>query len=589
MILNRQRSVFGRSLRSPHTCLPCIPIRHKQTSAYKAFLEEAKKKKDKEENERKYQKKKSTKAFKFTSSAFIFVATLGVGYSQGRLQVLNQPPKSLFPETSTAPVDDIRSPYYANEGEFEKACKLIERVVGPNGFTDSDAEINGHADSYYSCMHPEPDQKPDLVVYVRSTAQVSKIMDICHRFNVPVVPYCGGTSIEGQYISTRGGIVLDFSKMADIVKFNEEDRTLTVQAGATWQDLEEFLKPSGLLFGPDPGPGAQIGGMVATSCSGTNAYRYGTMKENVVSLKVVLSDGTVVDTGSSNSGYDLTRLIVGSEGTLGLVTEATLRLAPRPKAETVALVSFDNVFNAVQAAQDIISRGIPLNAIELLNAKSVFYVNQSGLLHKKLEEKPTLLMKIGGASQSLLDETVKITRKITKTHNETAFKFASNEEEMDQLWMARKVLYWSNLEYAKKAAGPDVNAWTTDVAVPISALPKMVDQFEKELDKSGIIGSIIGHVGDGNFHALLMYTQDQKEAATNLVSRMVDQSLKLEGTSTGEHGIGYHKREFLIEEVGQTSVDTMRKLKMVLDSKRILNPDKVIVVDRSEPQPDRSE
>ncbi|CDK24378.1 unnamed protein product [Kuraishia capsulata CBS 1993] len=527
---------------------------------------------------------KSSTPFSITPAGIaVSLALFGVGGYLGYSRAYASPPTFLYPETSTTPLEDLEPPKYASDAEFDRAIEEIAGLLGAEHVSRDQPDLQSHADSEYNCHHAKPDEVPRVIVFPGTTEEVSTVMKVCHKYRVPVIPYSGGTSLEGQYISTRKGLTLDFSRMDAILEFNKGDLDITLQPGVGWQDLDEFLKPHGLLFGPDPGPGAQIGGMVATSCSGTNAFRYGTMKENVLSLEVVLADGSIIKTRrrprKTAAGYNLTSLFIGSEGSLGIVTKATLKLNPRPAAESIAVIAFDKVEEATGAVQDFIRSGVSLNAVELLNAKTVYCVNESKQLSQKLDEKPTLFIKVGGPSQVFVDETVKIVKRISKDHNVQNFRFATSETEKTELWAARKIFYWSTLKFGRETVSPDVNVWTTDVAVPISQLATLVKECEEDIEKSGILGTIIGHVGDGNFHTLLVYTPEQAQIAMDLVQRQVYRGLEVGGTCTGEHAVGYGKRTFLEKELGDTTISTMRKVKMGLDPLRLLNPDKIFKID----------
>ncbi|GME91106.1 unnamed protein product [Ambrosiozyma monospora] len=337
-------------------------------------------------------------------------------------------------------------------------------------------------------------------------------------------------------------------------------------------------------------PGACIGGMIGTSCSGTNAARYGTMRENVLGLTVVLADGTIVKTKQrprkSAAGYNLTGLFIGSEGTLGIVTEATLRLNVKPKFENVAVVSFNTLGDAASTVAEIVQQGIAANALELLDDNMMKYVNESGEVTTKYEETPTLMLKLGGNSKEAAKLTTNTVKEICKRHKSNSFRFAETEEQKFELWNARKSALWSTIAHGKRTVDPDVQVWTTDVAVPMSQLAKSIEQTKAEIQAAGFEHSFVGHVGDGNYHALILFKNvpEQYNAAKKLVQSMVDRAIADEGTVTGEHGVGYGKRDYLVEESGEDAISLMRKLKLALDPNRILNPDKVFRIDPNEPE-----
>lgn len=483
---------------------------------------------------------------------------------------------------STTKLDSLQPIKYGSPAEFQKAFKEIEEYLGSENITVSESEIESHSDSYYQTHHPSPDQRPRLIVYPKNTEEVSGVLKIAHKYKIPIVPFSGGTSLEGQFIASRSGITIDLNRLDKILKLNDNDLDVIVQPSVSWQDLNEYLAPYGLLFGPDPGPGAQIGGMIATSCSGTNAARYGTMKDNVLGLTIVLADGTIVKTKKrprkSSAGYNLTGLFVGSEGTLGIVTEATLKLHVKPEDETVAVLNFDTIKDATNSVSAIVRKGIQVNAVEFLDSNMMKCINDVGSTSKTWVEKPTLLIKIGG-SKSIIKELVKTIKEVAAENKSTNFQFANSEEEKSELWSARRLALWSTIDWGRKLVDPKVKVYITDVAVPISKLPKVITETQDDIARSGFNSTTIGHVGDGNFHALILYKDEEAKQAKDLVERMVNRALENDGTCTGEHGVGVGKREYLIKEVGDEAVDTMRRLKLALDPLRLLNADKIFKID----------
>lgn len=483
---------------------------------------------------------------------------------------------------SVTTLDTLAPIEYASPEDFQKAVDEITTILGSNNVSYAESEIDNHSDSYYQTHHPKPGQKPKLIVYPANTEEVSAVMKVAHKYKVPIVPFTGGTSLEGQFFATRAGITLDLGRLDQIVQFNAKDLDITVQPAVGWQDLNEYLSPHGLMFGPDPGPGACIGGMVGTSCSGTNAARYGTMKENVLALTVVLADGTIIKTKKrprkSAAGYNLTGLFVGSEGTLGIVTEATLKLHVKPEDETVAVISFDEIQHATDAVSDIVSKGIQVNAVELLDTNMMKCINYVESTSKKWLEKPTLLIKIGG-SKSIIKELVSSIENISERNKSVQFQFATTEDEKTELWSARRMGLWSTIDWGKKTIADDVKIYITDVAVPISRLSGVISETTKELETAGYQFTILGHVGDGNFHALILHKDEQEPEVKALVEKMVQLALENDGTCTGEHGVGVGKREYLIAELGEPAVDLMRQLKISLDPHRLLNADKIFKID----------
>lgn len=346
-----------------------------------------------------------------------------------------------------------------------------------------------------------------------------------------MVGYSGGTSLEGHYTPTRSGICIDFSRMNKVLSLHKDDLDVVVQPGVGWEDLNEMLAEQNLFFPPDPGPGAQIGGMIGTGCSGTNAYRYGTMREWVLSLTVVMADGTVIKTRQrprkSSAGYDLTRLFIGSEGTLGLVTEATLKVTVKPASESVAVASFGSIREAANCVAKVVGEGVPVAAVEILDDDQMRFINQAGATSRSWKEAPTIFFKFTG-TPSGVKEQVAIVQKITKGSGGKSFDFAKDEQERVELWSARKEALWSTMAVKK----PGDRVWTGDVAVPMSRLPDIIDQTKQDLGRSGLKSSIVGHVGDGNFHIILLYSDAERKLAEECVHRMVKRAVEMEGTVT---------------------------------------------------------
>lgn len=457
-------------------------------------------------------------------------------------------------------------------------------ILGEENVLTTPSELETHAGSAWSSHIPAKGQVPFMVLKPENTTQVSAIMTICHSRKIPVTPFSGGTSLEGNFTPTRGGICIDFSRMDKILQLHENDLDVVVQPGVGWELLNEHLAQSGLFFPPDPGPGAQIGGMIGTGCSGTNAYRYGTMKDWVLSLTVVLADGTIVKTRQrprkSTAGYDLTRLFIGSEGTLGLVTEAVLKVMPKPEKESVAICSFATILDAAETASRVVRAGIPVAAVEIMDDVQMRCINDANMTTKKWKEAPTLFFKFASTPNSV-KEHITLTKNIARACGSKTFEFANTKEEAAELWSARKEALWSVIAQTSKEGH---RVWTTDVAVPISSLPLIIEETQKDIQQSGLLGSILGHVGDGNFHSIILYdSHSSKERAIveGVVKRMVDRALDLEGTATGEHGVGLVKRGYLKRELGQETVNLMRKLKLAMDPLCLLNCDKVVEIDQT--------
>ncbi|KAB2580962.1 FAD-linked oxidase [Lasiodiplodia theobromae] len=509
--------------------------------------------------------------------ALIFVA-IAAGYYAG-----SQKPASL-PTDSTVPIyktEDLK--HDTSTGNLQAAWVDFKAIVGEENISTNEIDLKAHAGSEWSSYPSLPGDVPFAVVKPASTDEVSQIMKVCHQRRIPVTPYSGGTSLEGHFAATQGGICIDFSRMDKIVKLNKDDMDVVVQPAVGWEALNEELAEHNLFFPPDPGPGAQIGGMVGTGCSGTNAYRYGTMRDWVLSLTVVLADGTVITTRQrprkSSAGYDLTRMFIGSEGTLGLVTEATLKLTTKPANTSVAVCSFGSIRDAADCVFRVVGAGVPIAAIEILDDVQMRCINDAGSTAKRWKEAPTLFFKFAGTPTSV-KEHISIVQSLAKSAGSKSFEFARSKDEADQLWSARKEALWSVMA-KKREAGDKV--WTTDVAVPISRLPQIIEETKADIDKSGLIGAIVGHVGDGNFHAILLYNDREHAAADGVVHRMVKRAIEMEGTATGEHGVGLVKRDYLNHELGETTVDAMRKLKQAYDPLCLLNCDKVVRTKKPKP------
>ena len=406
------------------------------------------------------------------------------------------------PATSTAPLSTVATPQHdVSPANLQAAWSDFVKIIGEENVSTEEADLHSHSGSDYSSYNAKELERPFLILLPSNTEQVSEIMKVCHDRKIPVTAYSGGTSLEGHFSATQGGICIDFGRMDQILKLHKEDLDVIVQPAVGWELLNEELSKEGLFFPPDPGPGAMIGGMVGTGCSGTNAYRYGTMRDWVISLTVVLADGTIVKTRQrprkSSAGYDLTRTFVGSEGTLGLVTEATLKVTVKPKSESVAVASFPTVRNAAECVARVVGEGVPIAAIEILDDVQMKCINESGSTSRFWKEAPTLFFKFSGTAAGV-KEQIGMVQKMAKSNGSHGFEFAKNSDEAKELWSARKEALWSVM--AKKRDEND-HVQTTDVAVPISRLPDIIEETKEDMSKSGLLGAIVGHVGDGNFHS----------------------------------------------------------------------------------------
>jgi len=478
--------------------------------------------------------------------------------------------------TSTLKLSKTKEPKHnTNLENMSAAWADFVKILGKENVSTLDADLDGHATSDWSSHRAKPDERPFCVLYPGTTEEVSEIMKICHSRRIPVVGYSGGTSLEGHFTPTRKGISIDFARMNKIVTLHKDDLDVIVQPAVGWEDLNEELAKDGLFFPPDPGPGAMIGGMIGTGCSGTNAYRYGTMREWVISITAVLADGTVIKTRQrprkSSAGYDLTKLFIGSEGTLGLVTEATLKVTTKPESTSVAVASFPSIRHAAMCVSKVVGQGVPVAAVEILDDNQMRCINSAGSTSRTWNEAPTLFFKFAGTPNGVKEQVAQVQALAKKAGSKT-FEFARSDEEQVELWSARKEALWSAM--AVKKEGDRV--WTGDVAVPMSRLPDLIEMTKEDLRKSGLFGTIVGHVGDGNFHSILVYSDAQRQKAETVVHRMVKRAVEMEGTVTGEHGVGLVKRDYLPHELGESTVDAMRQMKKAFDPLCLLNCDKIV-------------
>ena len=431
-------------------------------------------------------------------------------------------------------------------------------------------EQHGQDESYHD------GQPPEAVAFPETTEEVARLVAVCARYRKPVIPFGVGTSLEGHVAALSGGVCLDLSRMNQVLEVNAEDMDCAVQAGVTRKQLNAYLRETGLFFPIDPGADATLGGMTATGASGTNAVRYGTMRENVIGLTVVMADGSVVHTGGrarkSSAGYDLTRLMVGSEGTLGVITEVRLRLSGQPEAISSAVCSFPTLEGAVETAQLVIQSGIPVARMELLDEVQMDACNRYSGLDYPVQ--PTIFFEFHGSEAGVAEQAER-TGELAHACGGTDFAWATAVEERSKLWAARHAAY-----YAGIALKPGAKGWPTDVAVPISRLAECITETKRDIEASNLIAPIVGHVGDGNFHLVLVVDPadaDEMARAHALNDRLVSRALQMGGTCTGEHGIGYGKMH-LLEQEHPDLLLTMAAIKRALDPTNILNPGKIVKV-----------
>jgi D-lactate dehydrogenase (cytochrome) len=455
--------------------------------------------------------------------------------------------------------------------QAEKVIALLQQRYGDQ-LTSNQTIRRQHANS--TSWHPV--KTPDAVFFATSTEEVAEVVKLCAAHAVPVIPYGTGTSLEAGVNAPFGGITLDLSRMNAVLAVNEDDMDCIVQAGVTRKQLNTYLRSTGLQFPIDPGADASIGGMASTRASGTTAVRYGTMKDNVLALTVVMPDGTICKTGTrarkSSAGYDMTRLFIGAEGTLGVITEVTLKLHGIPPATAVAVCAFADLASACNAVIASIRYGLTLGRIELMDGLQIRACNAYSKL--SMRESPTLFVEFGG-SELAVKEQLGIFKEIAEEFGCETFGDASSPEERSQLWTARHDVYWACLQLR-----PGTKFLATDVCVPISRLAECVVATHEDIEKNGLVAPIVGHVGDGNFHVSVMADTENAEEMRVIkafIDRLNRRAIAMDGTCTGEHGIGEGKRQFLREELGMT-VDFMRQIKATLDPSNIMNPGKIFEI-----------
>uniref|UniRef100_A0A8D0H802 Probable D-lactate dehydrogenase, mitochondrial n=1 Tax=Sphenodon punctatus TaxID=8508 RepID=A0A8D0H802_SPHPU len=456
-------------------------------------------------------------------------------------------------------------------GDFLESLKAV--LGSPNVSTAlATREQHGRDESMHRCC------PPDAVVWPQDVEQVSALAAMCYSQGIPIIPFGTGTGLEGGVGAVQGGVCFNLTRMDQILELNTEDFTVSVEPGVTHKALNSYLRDSGLWFPVDPGADASLCGMAATSASGTNAVRYGTMRHNVLNLQVVLPDGRVLYTAGkghrprkSAAGYHLTGLFVGSEGTLGLITQATLRLHGIPEATAAAVCAFPSVRAAVDSTVQVLQAGIPIARIEFLDEVMMGACNRYSGLH--CTEMPTLFLEFHGSEHSLAEQ-VRLTGELVQLNGGSDFTWAQEQEVRSQLWAARH-----NAWYAALALRPGSQGYCTDVCVPISQLPKIVVETKRDLMETGLTGPMVGHVGDGNFHCILVHDPldtDESRQVKAFAERLARRALALGGTCTGEHGVGLGKRQLLREELGDVALATMRQIKATLDPKNLMNPGKVL-------------
>ncbi|GAA6058652.1 hypothetical protein JCM10212_004063 [Sporobolomyces blumeae] len=527
---------------------------------------------------------------RFSPLTLVLLATLtgATTYALGRREATRG-------EVGNSPAGSYREP--TRDG-FNKAVAALKQQLPEDCIAEDRDSLVAHGWNDWAAHGPTG--LPGAIVYPRNTDDVVLIVKTASANGIPLIPFCAGTSLEG-HTSALGypgsvealpegqssivldqlepglALVVDFAEnMNNIVAINRDDLDAVVQPGVSYDALNAELKEQGipLFFPVDPAPGAQIGGMIGTGASGTNAVRYGTMRENVLNLTVVLPNGEVIKTRQrakkSSVGPDLSRLFVGAEGTLGIVTEATLKLAPLLPS-TVAVSSFPSIQAAADAARDLVQQGVSVACIELLDDVMMKCINKANKTGRQWPEKPTLFLKFSG-SQEQMKHDVTRTKKIAQSNSGSNFTFAKDDADADQIWQSRKIALWSALDYQ-----PGARCWTTDVCVPLSKFPELITETKADIDKSGVVGPIVSHAGDGNFHALLLFSNDDElKKVEGIVHRMVERAQRLDGTATGEHGVGIGKKPYVESELGSGTVELLRRIKQTIDPQGIMNPGKLI-------------
>ncbi len=458
----------------------------------------------------------------------------------------------------------------AHLSSLEPLIEQLHSILGERVSTNSSVlEQHGHGESWH------PVQAPDAVCFPQSNEEVAAIVKLCAKTATPVIAFGTGTSLEGQVQAVNGGICVDLSQMNQILEVGNEDMDCRVQAGVTRRQLNQYLRDTGLFFPIDPGADTSIGGMAATRASGTNAVRYGTMRENVLGLTVVTASGEIIKTGTrarkSSAGYDLTRLFVGSEGTLGVITEVSLRLYGLAEAISAAIVNFPDIRSAAEATIQTIQMGVPMARIEIVDSDYMKAINA----YSKTDypELDTLFLEFHGTRAGVAEQ-VQMFNEISHEFGATGFQWAEQEEDRNQLWRARHDAYYAGL-----AVYPGYRGYVTDICVPISRLADCIAETQADIAASGLFAPIIGHVGDGNFHSTMFIEPDNDAMlakALELDHRMVQRALDMGGTCTGEHGIGMGKLKHMRNEHGDGAVDVMKAIKAALDPQNIMNPGKVV-------------
>ncbi|EIM79413.1 FAD-binding domain-containing protein [Stereum hirsutum FP-91666 SS1] len=474
-------------------------------------------------------------------------------------------------------VDTLTNPQFGSPKDYERGIEELRSTLPSEDMVSTNPDdLLAHG---WSSHVWHPGLPHTVVVYPTCTEDVVKIVKIAKKYRMPVIPYSGATSLEGHFLGSEyGGICVDMSGMDKIIETHEADSDVVCQPGIGWMDLNETLKSKGIpLFFPlDPAPSATIGGMLSTGCSGTNAVRYGTAKaEWFLNATVVLPSGEVIKTRrrsrKSSAGFDVTKLFIGAEGTLGIVTEVTIRLAP-VLPYRVATVQFPDVKHATEAVVEVLNKGVGIQCVELLDRDFMTATNQFGASGRQYPVSDHLFFKLQGPSTNSISETAKIVKEVAERHGGKGWRMAKNDSEGAEMWMDRKMAHYTGMAYG----GAGAKGWSTDVCVPISKLPQLIQETHEDIIRSGLKCTMVGHAGDGNFHTLLLFkTEEELKVVREVVHRMVHRAISLDGTCTGEHGVGVGKKEHLYEELGAGTVELMKTIKRTIDPLGLFNPGKL--------------
>lgn len=511
-------------------------------------------------------------------------AAATAGFALGRSKIVADSDDDATPEEQQEEEEEARRSHshYATRQEMVQAAHEIAEALGggPDCVSFDEDALDHHGHSDWSTSNTPV--RAVAIAYPRSTADVVAIARICSARRVPMVPFGAGSSVEGNFSQPHSGVCVDFAHMDRVVAFHPDDMDVVVQPGVNWMDLNKQIEASGLFFPMDPSPTAQFGGMVSTNCSGTNAMRYGTMKDWVVNLTVVLPDGTVIKTRrrprKTSAGYNLTSLFVGAEGTLGIVTEITLKLAPVPADTSVAVVAFPSIAAAAATASALIRSGIQLGALEIMDDVQMRVLNRHGsemVRRRHWDEKPTLFLKFSGTTDAISSDVKRVGEIVRDVAgDDVPLHFAKTKQDEHDLWSARKESLFTMV--SNRPEGTVL--WTTDVAVPLSRLAEIIDASKQECSSLGIFASVVGHVGDGNFHVAMFYNPDDEQLKARVggfVHKMMSTALEMEGTVSGEHAIGTGKKDCLFDELGKETIGLMQTIKRSVDPNWIMNPGKV--------------